>query len=173
MEETPNFRMQCPKCGKAFQFDATHCEECSAMLEPVETTPETAAEDSVSKSAAANKPSEDEASAISAEKMEDIRIDTLKADIENKFLFTVLLELDQLKSRIVKKEKSLTDFHDSQSGMDYADFVMKTGKTEGEVEALLRKTAKLELILENLENTFAKDNARFEERTRSLKKLPS
>jgi hypothetical protein len=170
MQETPNFRMQCPKCGKAFPFDATHCEECSAMLEPVEITQEAAPEGTADKSAPPKKPAEDDASAVSAENMEDIRIDTLKADIENKFLFTVLLELDQLKSRTVKKEKALAELHDRLSGMDYSDFVMKTGKTETEIEELMKKTAKLELILENLEKTIVKDIAWFEERIRGLKK---
>ncbi len=170
MEETPNFRMQCPKCGKAFPFDATHCEECSAMLEPVETTQDAAAEAPDKKSAPLNRPSEDDASAVSAENMEDIKIGNLKADIENKFLFTVLLELDQLKARITKKEKALAELHDRQSGMDYADFVMKTGKAETEVEDLMKKTAKLELILESLEKTIVKDIAWFEERISGLKK---
>lgn len=170
MSETSNFRMQCPKCRKEFSFDTTYCEECSTMLEPVETAPDVAAEGPVSKSAAGKKPSEDDASAVSIENIEDIRIDTLKADIENKFLFTVLLELAQLKSRLANKEKTLAELHDKQPGMDYTDFVTKTGRAETEVEDLIKKTAKLELMIENLEKTIVKDIAWFEERIRGLKK---
>jgi len=154
MEETaPNFRMQCPKCGKSFPIDETYCEQCTAMLEPVEVPvsaqPETPPEQSAPL-ADLKKPASGP-TGVSEEKMEDITIDALKADIENQFIFTLLLELDQLKIRLSRKEKMLEGLHEKQSGMAHMDYVAQTGRAESEIEELLKKTTRIEMTIENLE----------------------
>lgn len=157
MDETANFKMQCPKCGKDFPFDATHCEECSAMLEPVETTmtPEEASSDHQGSSG--RKTEDGEAPSVSSDRIEDIKIDSLKADIENQFLFTLLLELDQLKARLARKERALAELHEKQNGTVSAEYISKTGRAEKEVEEILTKTTRIEMILENLEKNISSD----------------
>ncbi|TAN43376.1 MAG: hypothetical protein EPN25_00940 [Nitrospirae bacterium] len=168
MTESPNFRMQCPKCHKEFPFDTTYCEGCSAMLEPVEVA--APAEQPAGPATEAKKAAEEKASrAISAENMEDIKIDTLKADIENKFLFTVLLELEQFRARLSKKEKVFADLQEKQAGMGYEEFVRQTGKSEAEIDDLMKKITKLEMIIENLETTIVRDIAWFGERMQGMK----
>src|SRR5271169_4767569 len=102
MGETPIIVMQCPKCGKHFPLDQTYCEKCSAMLEPFETAqggPDRPTEDV--NSAAYEQP------ATTEEKIEDIKIDHLRVDIENKFVYTLLVEIGQLQRRLAKREKYL------------------------------------------------------------------
>lgn len=170
MDETANFKMQCPKCGKDFPFDATHCEECSAMLEPVETTesPSASATPAGKAEALLSGPAEAGGPSISSDKIEDIRIDSLKADIENQFLFTLLLELDQLQKRLTRKEKLLAQLHEKQSGTVDAAYISKTGRAEKEIEEILTKTARIEMILENLEKNIAADIQQLEETVRGL-----
>ncbi|MHB8882065.1 MAG: hypothetical protein ACYC69_11220 [Thermodesulfovibrionales bacterium] len=168
MTESPSFRMQCPKCHRDFPFDTTYCEDCSAMLEPVEVA--APAEEPAAPAPEAHKAADAEAArAINAEHMEDIRIDTLKADIENKFLFTVLLELEQFRARLSKKEKVFADLQDKQATMSYEEFVRQTGRTEKEIDDLMKKITKLEMIIENLETTIVRDISWFGERMQGMK----
>ncbi|MBA4372981.1 MAG: hypothetical protein C0402_08960 [Thermodesulfovibrio sp.] len=168
MDETANFKMQCPKCGKDFPFDATHCEECSAMLEPVETTGNPSVLPADGEEMPGRKPEEGKGSLISSDRIEDIKIDSLKADIENQFLFTLLLELDQLRNRLIRKEKLLEQLHDKQNGMVNAEYISQTGREEKEIESILTKTARIEMILENLEKNIASDIKNLEEIVRGL-----
>ncbi|MGC2063571.1 MAG: hypothetical protein WA610_11385 [Thermodesulfovibrionales bacterium] len=160
--------MQCPKCGKDFPFDATHCEECSAMLEPVETAgaPQETPEDGSKVSG--RKPGDVKTPSVSADKIEDIKIDSLKADIENQFLFTLLLELDQLKGRLMRKEQLLAKLHEKQDGMVNAEYISQTGRAEKEIEEILTKTAHIEIIIEDLEKNISSDIKNLEETVRGL-----
>ncbi|MDA8082733.1 MAG: hypothetical protein M0024_03625 [Nitrospiraceae bacterium] len=159
MGGTPNFKMQCPKCGKDFPFDATHCEECSAMLEPVELSG-TPSEDPSGEAAAAGPIQKAGApSPVSDETIEDIRIDSLKADIENRFLFALLLELDQLKKRLSKKEELLSGLQEKQDSLAHVDFVSRTGRAESESEEILTRITKIELVLDTLEKKISSDIA--------------
>jgi len=157
MNETANFKMQCPKCGKDFPFDATHCEECSAMLEPVETAMAPEETSSDHQSTSSRKTEDGEAASVSSDRIEDIKIDSLKADIENQFLFTLLLELDQLKGRLARKERALAELHEKQNGTVSAEYISTTGRAEKEVEEILTKTTRIEMILENLEKNISSD----------------
>jgi hypothetical protein len=158
MDETANFKMQCPKCGKDFPFDATHCEECSAMLEPVETTgPLQEAPADENKKISGRQPEEGKTPSVSSDRIEDIRIDSLKADIENRFLFTLLVELEQLKGRLARKEQRLAQLHEKQDGAVNAGYISETGRAEKEIEEILTKTARIEIILEKLEKNISSD----------------
>ncbi len=168
MDETAHFKMQCPKCGKDFPFDATHCEECSAMLEPVETSGQQAELPSGNQNAPAGQPEMDKTPPVSSDRIEDIKIDSLKADIENRFLFTLLLELDQLRRRLARKEQHLAELHRKQGDTVNAGYISQTGRTEKEIEELLTKTARIEMILENLEKNIASDIEKLQETVRAL-----
>jgi hypothetical protein len=168
MDETSYFKMQCPKCGKDFPFDATHCEECSAMLEPVETTGEPPKTPADRQTASRSTSGEGKAPPVSSDKIEDIKIDSLKADIENRFLFALLLELDQLKGRLARKERLLAQLHEKQDDTVNAGYISQTGRAEKEIEEILTKTTRIEMILEKLEKNIASDIKELEETVRGL-----
>lgn len=172
MDETANFKMQCPKCGKDFPFDATHCEECSAMLEPVEITAAPQERRAVENVTPGRKTGEGEAPPVSSDRIEDITIDSLKADIENQFLFTLLLELDQLRGRLARKEQRLEKLHEEQGGTVNAEYIGQTGRAEKEIEEILSKIARIEMILENLEKNISSDIRNLEETVRTLPRPP-
>ncbi len=152
MEQIPAIVMQCPKCLKRFSFGDTYCEECSAMLEPVEAEPT-----HQSNRAHETPGSGVQSPVVTDEKIEDIRIDTLRADIENKFVYALLLEIGQLKGRLVKKEQSLAAIQ--EGGPDHAAVAASAGRIEAEVEEILRKITKLEITLDNLEQKLKEDVA--------------
>ncbi|MEW6107591.1 MAG: hypothetical protein AB1632_00260 [Nitrospirota bacterium] len=146
MEQTSRIIMQCPKCRKEFPVEATYCETCSAMLEPVEITVEKMIPgNEIKKQFPAVSDPENR-----SEKIEDIKIDSLKTDIEKKFVLTLLKELGQLKSRLSKKEKFLSDMNEQKTSMEFAGQAEKTRKSESDIEGIIRRTAKLESIIENL-----------------------
>ena len=151
MADIPKIVMQCPKCGKQFPFDQVYCEKCTAMLEPLEAEPETAAAAEGTKIELVKPP------VVDVEKIEDRKIDSLRADIENKFVYTLLLEIDQLKRRLTKKEKSLAEIEEKEGGPGYPGLVAAAGKIEAATEEILRKITKLEMTLDNLELTLKAD----------------
>src|SRR5512139_2047562 len=156
MGETSNIAMQCPKCEKRFPFDQSYCEACSAMLEPVEIAPEaTAARSEVFKNDTGKQP------AVTDEKIEDIKIDSLRVDIENKFVYTLLLEIDQLKRRLEKKEKSLAGIHEKE-GPAYPELVASAGKAETAINEIMKKITRLEMTLDNLKSKLGDDIAALE-----------
>lgn len=140
MEPLPEIVMQCPKCRKEHAQDAVYCETCSVMLEPVEKTPDDSSRSvHLKRKPASAEPDE-------SEQLEDIRLDSMKSDIEQRFGRTVLTELHQLNRRLRRKELAL------RSGTGPA-----APGTEAEADALLRKIAKLEAILENLSKKLEAD----------------
>jgi hypothetical protein len=146
MGETPDIVMQCPKCGKLFPFDRTYCETCTAMLEPFEAHLERSdAPAENSKRDAEGQP------AVTDEKIEDIKIDRLRMDIENKFVYAVLLEIDQLKRRLAKKERYLAGIQEKE-GPGHLQRVSDTGKAEAEIDEIMKKITKLEMTLDNLQH---------------------
>lgn len=164
MGETPNIAMQCPKCGKRFPFDQPYCETCSAMLEPVETAheaPSVPTEDL--KNDAGKQP------AVTVEKIEDIKIDSLRVEIENKFVYTLLLEIDQLKRRLEKKEKSLTGMQEKE-GPGYPELVAAAGKAETAIDDIMKKITRLEMTLDNLKSKLGDDIAALETEFGKLEK---
>jgi len=104
------------------------------------------------------------------EKIEDIRMDSLKTDIEDKFVFTLLLEINHLKKRLSKKEYVLSDIQKRQSDMEYSDFTTKVGKAESDVGEIIKKVAKLESILENLKKKIEGDISELASRIKDIKK---
>ncbi len=154
MDQMPAIVMQCPKCLKRFSFGDTYCEECSAMLEPVEAEPAHHAN-----SADETPGGGVQSPVVSDEKMEDIRIDTLRVDIENKFVYALLLEIGQLKGRLAKKERALAAIQAAEGGPDHAEFVASTGRIEAEVEEIMRKITKLEITLDSLQQKLTDDIA--------------
>ena len=141
MDETPNIVMQCPKCKKEFPFDTNYCEDCTAMLEPIEVTTGTAVK----------------AAAASDEQVEDVRIDSLKSDIEESFVSTLLYELNHLRERVEKKEAALSDLHKQQTDFSSPDLIQKIGRAETEVNEALKRTVRIEAILENLKKKLEAD----------------
>lgn len=165
MEKTPKIIMQCPKCLKEFPDDANYCESCSVMLEPVEVwdkKPEKITESELVDI--------DIRVSDQDEKIEDIRIDSLKTDIEDKFVFTLLLEINHLKKRLSKKENLLSDIRKKESGTEHSDSMSKGHKAEAEVEEITKKISKLESILENLKKKIEGDISGLETRIKDIKK---
>lgn len=152
MGEIPNIVMQCPKCKKEFPVDANYCEDCTAMLEPTERERETPAQQIEALSVTPV-----EVPAASDEQIEDVRIDSLKTDIEESFISTLLFELNQLKERMGKKEAALSDLYKQQTDTGSPDLVREIGKAETEVNDVLKRTAKIEAILENLKKKLEAD----------------
>ncbi|GAB4484997.1 MAG: hypothetical protein OHK006_10350 [Thermodesulfovibrionales bacterium] len=140
MEPLPDIVMQCPKCRKEHAQDVVYCETCSAMLEPVEKT-----QDGGSPPVHLKRKSAD-AEPDEIDRLEDIRIDSLKSDIEQRFGRTVLTELHHLNRRLRRKEPSMT------AGAGSAALA-----GEAEVDAILQKIAKLEAIIENLSKKLEAD----------------
>lgn len=154
MGETPNIVMQCPRCKKEFPLDANYCEDCTAMLEPTEREEETPAQqiEALSETPVA-------ASAASDEQIEDVRIDSLKTEIEESFIGTLLYELNHLKERMEKKETALSDLYKQQTDTGSPELVQKIGRAETEANDVLKRTAKIEAILENLKKKLEADIA--------------
>ena len=93
MEETPNIIMQCPKCSREYSPDTNYCDACSAMLEPIEiNAPESKAE------AESQNPPDMLVLDKKDEILDDIKIDSLKTEIELTFTRTLLLESSQKKA---------------------------------------------------------------------------
>jgi hypothetical protein len=145
MDETPNIIMQCPKCRKEFPLSANYCEDCTAMLEPTERVQTTLVQ---SIEAASETPVE--AYVPSDEQIENIRIDILKTGLEKSFVSALLYELERLRERMKKKEAVLSDLHKQQTDTSSPDLIPKISRTETEVNEALKRTAKIEAILENL-----------------------
>jgi len=152
MEETPNIVMQCPKCKKEFPFDTNYCEACTAMLEPTEREQITPVQSSnVSEATPAY------TSAASADEIEDIRIDSLKTDIEESFISTLLFELSRLRERMGKQESALDALQKQQIDTSTPDVIQAIGRAEAEVNEVLKRTAKIEAILDNLRKKLKAD----------------
>ncbi len=154
MDETPNIVMQCPKCKKEFPFNTNYCEDCTAMLEPTEREAEIPAQQVETLSGT---PVEE--SAANDEQMEDIRIDSLKTDIEDSFVSTLLYELNRLRERMGKREAALSDLHKQQTDTINPDLFQEIGRAETEVNDVLKRTAKIEAILENMKKKLVADIA--------------
>jgi len=157
MEKLPDIIMQCPKCKKEFPFYENYCEDCTAMLEPVEMQQKT--QDALAAKTKIPSLQDDDAC---DESIEDSTIDTLKTDIEESFVFTLLFELKSLKERIKKKEASLAARCKQQSDTADPDFIQRAGKAESEVSGLLKRTARIESILDNLLKKLEEDVARLD-----------
>lgn len=166
MGETPNIVMQCPKCGKRFPFDQSYCETCTAMLEPVEAGPEGPATQT---EGFKKETDEQPEPAVTDEKIEDIKIDSLRVDIENKFVYTLLLEIDQLKRRLEKKEKSLAGIQENE-GPGYPELVAEAGKAETAIDELIKKITRLEMTLDTLKMKLGDDISALETELGKLEK---
>jgi hypothetical protein len=89
--------------------------------------------------------------------MEDVRIDSLKTDIEESFVSTLLYELNRLRERMAKKEAALSDLQKQQNDSSSSDLIQKIGRAEADVNEALKRTAKIEAILENLKKKLEAD----------------
>lgn len=153
MEETPIIVMQCPKCRKEFPLDTNYCEDCTAMLEPTEK----AQEAPIRPMEPLPSTSPVEAAEASDEQIEDVRIDSLKTDIEESFVSALLYELKRLRDRREKKETALSDLQKQREEFSSPDLVQKIGRAEAEVNEALKRTAKIEAILDNLRKKLEAD----------------
>lgn len=152
-------------------MDSVYCDDCSAMLEPVEIeTTSSAAEASEEKRTVIIKMTSPEDAAISEEKIEDVAIENLKADIEDKFVSTLLLELDQLQKRLGAKETHLSGIQGNGAGSDQREYLTRIGSAEAEIDNLLKKITRIETILDNLRDQIGTDISRLEARIATLNK---
>ncbi|OGW25046.1 MAG: hypothetical protein A2X59_06495 [Nitrospirae bacterium GWC2_42_7] len=163
MENPPEIIMRCPKCMKDFSPDVSFCETCSVILEPVEIEPAEPVK------AEAGAQPEDKNTSDNSDKIEEVTLETLKADIENKFIFTVLVELGQLKKKLSKKEGLLSELEGSQSKMNLSSFLVKHRKAESEIEEIIVKTVKLETAIDNLKGKIENDIQKLESTLGELK----
>ena len=157
--------MKCPKCSREFSEETSYCESCSVMLDPVEI-------EDVSPAEPAKAGDESFSGEIVSgdEKIEDVKIDSLKADIETKFVSTLLQEIAQLKKRAEKKEKALSELKNSESGMESSDFLLSAEKKGREIEEIIKKTEKLESILYNLKKKIEADISDLDLRLNAVQK---
>lgn len=160
MEKIPDIVMQCPKCRKEFPFDTNYCEDCTAMLEPTERVPNTSDQPKESQAEISAPPS-----LTGDEQIEDIRIDSLKTDIEESFIATLLFELNSLRERMAKKEAILSELQKELSDTSGPDLIQRIGQAEREVSEVLKKTAKIEAILDNLKKKLEADIERLSVQT--------
>lgn len=122
------------------------------MLEPTEQEPITAVQP-----VAARKEIPLAASAASDEQLEDFRIDSLKTDIEESFVSTLLYELKRLRKRMTKKETALSELQQQQTDSSGPGLIQEIGRAEDDISELLKRTAKIEAILENLKKKLEAD----------------
>jgi hypothetical protein len=163
MEDPFNIIMRCPKCGKDFPPDASYCEACSVMLEPYEIESNGPA-GPVNDNPPQAKPLTD-----SPESIEEAELDTMKADIENKFIFTILTEMEQLKKKLSAREKSMAEIEAKEADLKLPDFMARHSKAESEVEEIIAKTAKLEAVIDNLRKKIETDIESLESKVKELK----
>lgn len=143
MEQSINIIMQCPKCLKEFPLDVNYCEACSVMLEPIEVEQKTLEAIKKKKKKAFN---ED----LRGERIEDVKLDSLKADIEGNFVSTLLHELSQLRKRLKRKEKLLAVLDKKKKRMEHSDYLYEVEKKKNEIKEINQKTERLKAILYNL-----------------------
>ncbi len=93
----------------------------------------------------------------------------MKADIENKFIFTILTEMEQLKKKLSAREKSLAELEAREADLKLPDFLAKHRKAESEVEEIIVKTAKLETVIDNLRKKIETDIEGLESKVKELK----
>lgn len=164
MENPPVIIMRCHKCLKDFSPDVSFCETCSVILEPVEIEAK-----EPTKAEGVTQP-EDKDASDNNDKIEEVTLETLKTDIENKFVFTILVELGQLKKKLSKKENLLSELEGMQSKMNLSNFLVKHRKAEAEIEEIIVKIAKLETAIDNLKGKIEADIQKLESRLGELKK---
>ncbi|MDH4231310.1 MAG: hypothetical protein OEW04_04680 [Nitrospirota bacterium] len=150
--------MQCPKCAREFSPDVCYCEACSAMLEPVEI---------VSQQSGAGKDLRNSSGTVHTNEKEeilsDVKIDSLKTDIEQTFARTLLLELKQLRQRFVPGDNPA-------GAVEGAELQPGPGESNPADEIIRKRIAKLEAILFNLEKKIIADISDLETRLGVLKK---
>ena len=160
MDETPKIIMQCPKCSRGYSPDTSYCDSCSAMLEPVEVSaPGSRA------GAEGQNPPEMKVLDEKGEILDDIKIDSLKTEIELTFTRTLLLELAQLTKRLPLKK-------DGPPVTETGDAASKPGMGEGTsgAEDIDKRIAKLEAILYNLGKKIDADISGLQTRLNSFKR---
>jgi hypothetical protein len=155
--------MRCPNCLKDFPPEVSFCETCSVILEPVETeNAGTMEEKEDTKSEAIN-------ASGNGDKLEEATLETLKTDIENKFVFAILLEMEQLKKKLSKKENLLSELEGRQSEMDLSGFLVDHRKAESEIEGIIVRIAKLETAVDHLKDKIQGDIQKLEADLSELK----
>lgn len=163
MEEKPGIIMQCPKCSREFSPDVCYCDACSAMLEPVEILSQQvgSGEDLPNSSGTTITKGKDKI--LQNKILDDVKIDSLKTDMEQRFVRTLLLELEQLKKRFISGDNQL-------SGNEDAHFHPGDGEGNRANEIIEKRITKLEAILCNLEKKIEADISDMETRLDSLGK---
>lgn len=152
--------MQCPKCSREYSPDTSYCDACSVMLEPIEIN----ATESTAEAEHHNLP-DMTVPDDNGEILDDIKIDSLKTEIELTFISTLLLELTQLKKRLPIKK-------DNPSLTEVVDIAFQPGASEGTSgdEHIQKRIDKLEAILYNLDKKIEADISDLQRRLNSLKK---
>jgi len=146
MEETPKFIMRCPKCLKEFSPDMLYCETCSVMLEPEESV--NAGPQEKGQRAATTF-----ADSSAGEEIQDIEVNYLKTDIEDRFVYALLFERDRLNGRLSETEKSLDQLRISDADPQHPDTLRAIEKKENEMGDIIRNIAHVEATLDELQRT--------------------
>ena len=162
MKQEPKIIMQCPKCSREFSPEASYCDSCSAMLEPVEISPDQTIAETDNKTTAG-----DTIVGGENEILDDVKIDSLKSGIEQAFVRTLLLELAHLRKRRSSSEHLRTP-RETEPG----NAAPQSGGIEDRsgTEAIHKRIIKLEAILHNLEKKMESDISDLKARLNSLKK---
>ena len=156
MEETPEIIMRCPRCAREFSPETCYCETCSVMLEPVEIAAYQDGEETGLQDPSGTLVPHEE------DKLPgDVKIDSLKTDVEETFTLAMLLELRQLRKRLTGVNLPADDENSgSQSGP------CESGPAD---EIIRKRIAKLEAILETLEKKIKSEITELEARLAKLK----
>ncbi|MBI5639483.1 MAG: hypothetical protein HZA17_03560 [Nitrospirae bacterium] len=163
MEQIPSIIMKCQRCGKTFPLDASYCEDCSVMLEPVEVENTGNAPGEESSTTDIRQPASDE-------EIDNIRIDNLKADIEDKFIYTLFFEKERLNRRLQEKERSFLEMQEKNKDPVAAEFILSADKKEKEIDGIIRKIARIEATLDEMKKTVSSEITDLEGRVSGMQR---
>ncbi|MGD1074691.1 MAG: hypothetical protein ABR903_01225 [Thermodesulfovibrionales bacterium] len=141
--------MRCPKCLKEFSPDELYCETCSAMLEPEESLNAGPQE----KGQPAATALADFSPAMKSEEIQDIEVNYLRTDIEDRFVYALLFERDRLNGRLSETEQSLDQLRISNGDAQHPDTLSVIEKKEREMGDIIREIARVEATLDELQRT--------------------
>lgn len=88
-----------------------------------------------------------------SEQIQDMEVDHLKTDIEDRFVYTLLFERDRLKERLSETEKLHDKLRIDGGGSQHPDTLRALQRKESEMGDIIKKIAHLEATLDELQRT--------------------
>lgn len=85
--------------------------------------------------------------------VEDRRIDLLTADVEDKFIYALFYEREQLNRRLTEKEKAFAEMEKESATSPSPSGILAAGRKEQEIDDLMKRVAQIESTIERLRET--------------------